>query len=162
MYKKVCEHISTMCMLTSLSMCGWVGAGALHKLGADFFCHFFLASIFQPTECSSRFFCADFRCADFCAGSCAHSCADFWCADCCADFCADFWRADFCADFRADFPQMFWCFTNRCSRVTQKCVENLRRPNGLARGGYPIPSLLSRADSTSRNRCQAHVLKESM
>ena len=59
-----------------------------------------------------------------------------------------------------------WRFKNRCSRVTQKCAENLqknlRRRNGPARGGCPIPSLLSRADSTSHNRRQAHALKESM
>ena len=59
--------------------------------------------------------------------------------------CADVFT-EFCADFSADFSQEFWCFKNRCFRVTQKCAQNLRknlrRPNGLSWGGVPTPSLL--------------------
>ena len=42
----------------------------------------------------------------------------------------------------ADFSSTFWRFKNRCSRVMQKCAENLqknlRRPNGPAREGSPF------------------------
>ena len=80
-----------------------LGAGVLRKFGADFFCVFFLASIFQTNGMFKQVFCAEFWCADFSA----HFCAHFWCADFCAHFCADFWCTDFCAHFRAHFPQIF-------------------------------------------------------
>ena len=99
-------------------------------------------------------FWADFWCADFCA----HSCADFWCADFLHPFCADVWCADFCADFRADFSSTFWRLKNRCSRVTQKCAENLRknlrRPNGPCQGGG-TPFHLCFLEQTARHTIAA-------
>ena len=64
----------------------------------------------------------------------------FLCKDFCADFCAR------CADFPQisaqifhNFSSGFWRFKSRCSRVTQKCTQDLRkylrRPNGLSREG---------------------------
>ena len=94
-------------------------------------------------------FCADFWCADFWADFCAHFCADFCCAKC-RSLVRRILRR-FSHRFSAEFFSTFWRFKNRCSRVKQKCAENLRKKN-----------LLSRADSTSHNRRQAHVFKESM
>ena len=55
---------------------------------------------------------------------------------------------------------------NRCSRVAQKCAQNLRtnlrRPNGLSRGGVPTPSLLPWEDGISHNSRQAQAIKGSV
>ena len=94
---------------------------------------FFLASIFQETECSNRFFAQIFG------------------------------EQIFPQIFAQIFRRLFFDVLALQKLVfRRKSAENLRRPNGPARGGYPIPSLLSRADGTSHNRRQAHVLKESM
>ena len=52
--------------------------------------------------------------------------------------------------FSADFSSTFWRFENRCSRVTQKCTENLRKNlNGPARGiPHSISAFLSRQHIT--------------
>ena len=83
------------------------GAGVLHKFGADFFCLFFLASIFQKTECSNRFFVQIFGAQIFAQIFAPIFAQIFGVQIFCADFFSDFWCADFCADFRADFPQIF-------------------------------------------------------
>ena len=97
----------------------------------------------RQTECSSRFFVQIFGAQIF------------------APIFAQIFGAQI---FAPIFAQIFRRFIfdvlalkNRCSRATQKCAENARKnlrrpPNGPARGGYPIPSPLSRTDSTSHNR----------
>ena len=106
----------------------FVGARVLHKFGADMFCLFFSGFHLPENGMFKPVFLCRFWCTDFCADFCTHFCADFWCAD-------------FCADFLQIFLRRFGVLKNRCSRVTQKCVENLRknlrRPNGPARGGAP-------------------------
>ena len=84
-------------------------------------------------------------------------------------FCADFWCADFCADFRADFPQIFLRrfgalklgVPESCKNAQESAEKSAASQWPWQGGGgvYPIPSLLSRADSTSHNRRQGHVLR---
>ena len=123
--------------------CDFVGAGVLPKFGADFFVFFFSGFHLPENGMFKPVFCADFWCAVFCADFCAHFCADFWCADFLRRFLFRFlvrrFLRRFSRRFSADFSSTFWRFKNRCSRVTQKCAENLRknlrRPDGTARGG---------------------------
>ena len=124
-----------------------VGAGVLYKFGADFFSGLHLPEngMFKPVFCTD-FLCADFWCADFCADFCTHFYADFGCAD---FWCADFLRRFLCRfsvhrllhrfsrRFSADFS-LFRRLKNKCSRVTQKWAENLRKNNGPPRGGTPF------------------------
>ena len=155
--------INVICKLSQL------GAGVLHKFGADFFVFFFLASIFQKTECSNRFFAQIFGAQIFAQIFAPIFAQIFGAQIFCADFCSDFWCADFCADFRADFPQIFLRRFGALKIGVPESRKNAQKicgkifgvPMALP-GGYPIPSLLSRADSTSHNRRQAHALKEGM
>ena len=53
------------------------------------------------------------------------------------------------------FSSTFWRLQNTvmCSRVTQKCAEKAAASEWHCSRGYPIPCPLSRADTTSHNRC---------
>ena len=78
--------------------------------------------------------------------------ADFWCADFCAHFCTDFWCADYCTHFCADFSSTFWRLKHRCSRVTQKCTENLRKKTP---GGTPFHRRFENLEQTARHTIAA-------
>ena len=130
----------------------FVGAGVLRKFGAEVLGFFFWLPSSRQTECSNRFF----FCADF-----APIFGQIFGAQIFAPIFAQIFGAQtFAQIFTLIFCRFFFDILapeNRCSRVTQKCAENLRknlrRPNGPARGGgVPLPSPLSRADSTSHNR----------
>ena len=146
-----------------------VGAGVLRKFGADFLCvcffFFFCLLSSRQTECSNWFFAQIFGAQIF-----PPIFAPIFGAQIFAPIFAQTFGAQiFAPIFAQIFHRFFfdvWRLNNRCSRVTQKRAENARknarRPNGPAQGGHPIPSPLSQADSTSHNRRQADILKESM
>ena len=121
----------------------FVGAGVLHKFGADFFV-FFLAFIFQREEIITPIFDTVF-CTDFGVLIYAQVFVQIYCADFVRRFLRRFFvrnaqiLAQIFAQVSADFSGAFWQLKNRCSRVTQKCAQNLRknllRPKGLSREG---------------------------
>ena len=129
---------------------GFCASSGLFLFCVYYFC-FFLASVFQTDGIVKLVFSADIWCAI--------SCADFWCADFCVHFLHRFLVRRCLRPclhrFSAVASSPFLRLQNRCSRVAQKCAENPRNSRGvrmaLLGGGHPIPSLLSRADSTSHN-----------
>ena len=125
-----------------------LGAGVLHRFGAEFFSVFFGSYLPERWNFHSDSwynYCADFGALivaqiSTCVEFYAQKFAQIFGAQC-ADHCTDY-----CADFLQIFLPHFGAFkiNYRSSRVTQKCAENLQRnpwrPNGLSREG----SLLNR------------------
>ena len=132
-----------------------LGVGVLRKFGADFFCFF---SGFHPPDKRNvqAGFLRRFLVRRFLRPFLRRFLVRRFLRPFLRRFLVRRFLRPFLRRFSADFSSRFWRLKNRCSRVTQKCAENaqknLRRPNGPARGGHPIPSPLSQADSTSHNR----------
>ena len=115
----------------------FVGAGVLHKYGADLF---FPSA--RETECSNRFWCADFRCADFCADF-----ANIFARMNCAQIFAQVVGAQIC-------PLIFAQILRRCFGALKTGIpESRKNPHNICTKicgvplalpcGCPIPSLLS-------------------
>ena len=117
---------------------------------AQIFCFFLLASIFHKNGMFKPVFCG-FLVRRFLGPFLRRVLVRRFLRPCLCRFLV----CRFLRRFSADFSSTFWRFKNRCSRVTQKCTENLRknlrRPNGPALlGGVPhsISAFLSRQHVT--------------
>ena len=110
----------------------FVGAGVLRKFGTDIFC-VFLASIFQKNGMFKPVFVKIFGAQIF-----VPIFVQIFGAQMFAPIFTQIFGAQIFVQIFRRFSSTFWHKKNRCSRVTRKCAEhlrkNLRRPNGPARG----------------------------